>query len=399
MLWGAETVPLVVAGARLRKSWNIAAVHRLLAGGWRAQPDRVWADVHALDPDGLPVVAELDLFSDPSEVGLPDEPVRADGYLEPAWLEPALEWTLPRLRRWAQLAAETAVLQEARLAGLEARPWARSTARSESAAELLCAELSVDGLPVDRDEAERIIASFVGPRPRTEAEAVEQRRARDTDGAATLAARRATTCATRHRSSRCCAGIGVELPDTRAWRLEAIRGTHPLIDALLEWRKAERIATTFGYAWLDEHLGADGRLRGTWSGSDGAAGRMTASAGLHNMPANLRSAVVAEPGHVFVRADLGQIEPRILAAVSGDRALAKATADDDLYLPVASQLGVDRATAKVAVLGAMYGQTTGHGAVALRGLEVGVPGGDALPDGGRSRRSGRPQRCAPTAAG
>jgi DNA polymerase-1 len=133
------------------------------------------------------------------------------------------------------------------------------------------------------------------------------------------------------------------------------------------------MATTFGYNWLDQHLGVDGRLRGEWSGSDGAAGRMTASAGLHNMPANLRSAVVAEPGHVFVRADLGQIEPRILAAVSGDRALATATADDDMYLPVASQLGVDRATAKVAVLGAMYGQTTGHGAVALRGLELAYP--------------------------
>jgi DNA polymerase-1 len=168
-------------------------------------------------------------------------------------------------------------------------------------------------------------------------------------------------------------GIGVELPDTRAWRLEAIRASHPLIDALLEWRKAERIATTFGYGWLDEHLGSDGRLRGEWSASDGAAGRMTATAGLHNMPANLRSAIIATADHVFVRADLGQIEPRILAAVSGDGALAIAARQDDMYLPVAAQLGVDRATAKVAVLGAMYGQTTGHGAVALRALEKAYP--------------------------
>jgi len=100
---------------------------------------------------------------------------------------------------------------------------------------------------------------------------------------------------------------------------------------------------------------------------------MTASAGLHNMPAAMRAAVIAEPGHVFVRADLGQIEPRVLAAVSGDRALARATIDDDLYAPVATQLGVDRATAKVAVLGAMYGQTTGHGAQALRRLRSAYP--------------------------
>jgi DNA polymerase-1 len=100
---------------------------------------------------------------------------------------------------------------------------------------------------------------------------------------------------------------------------------------------------------------------------------MTATAGLHNLPADLRPAVAAEPGHVLVRADLGQIEPRVLAVVSGDRQLGHAAATDDMYAPVAAQLGVDRSTAKVAVLGAMYGQTTGHGAQALRRLEAAYP--------------------------
>ena len=150
------------------------------------------------------------------------------------------------------------------------------------------------------------------------------------------------------------------------------------------------MATAFGYAWLDAHLGADGRLRGEWTGSDGAAGRMTASAGLHNMPAELRPAVRAEPGHVFVRADLGQIEPRVLAAVSGDAALAAATAEADMYAPVARQLGVERAVAKVAVLGAMYGQTTGRGAEALRGLERAYPVAMAyLTDAARAAEAGQ----------
>jgi DNA polymerase I-like protein with 3'-5' exonuclease and polymerase domains len=167
--------------------------------------------------------------------------------------------------------------------------------------------------------------------------------------------------------------VAVDVPDTRAWRLEQHRDTHPLVPALLAWRKAERIATTYGYRWLDEHV-RDGRLIGSWSSSDGAAGRMTASAGLHNLPAEMRPAVAAEPGHRFVRADLGQIEPRVLAAVSGDRALIAATADDDLYQPVARRLRVERAVAKVAVLGAMYGATTGESAHALRGLEREYPG-------------------------
>ena len=198
--------------------------------------------------------------------------------------------------------------------------------------------------------------------------------------------------------------VGIEVSDTRAWRLEELRGDHPFVDDLLTWRKAERISTTFGYAWLDANVGGDGRLRGRWSGSDGAAGRMTATVGLHNMPADLRPAIVAEPGHVFVRADLGQIEPRILAAVSGDEALAAATQDSDMYAPVAARLGVDRDIAKVAVLGAMYGQTTGRGAEALRGLETNFPVAMAyLADAGalgRGRqRSPDPRRPARTDGG
>ncbi|HEY0519418.1 MAG TPA: DNA polymerase [Ilumatobacteraceae bacterium] len=372
IVWGSDTTAALVAdGLRISKCWHIAAVQRLLSGGWRMDPTRAWALLHDLPVDDLPVVADIDLFTQPF-TGDPDEPLRTDGYIDPEWCAAGFDWTPARLARWAALAVRATLVQETRLAAMDERPAAPATARSESAAELLCAELAADGLPMDRAAAEGIVASFIGERPRSDADALARRQERDAE-------------VLRHSTNRGCdlrnpaqvksllRGIGVELPDTRAWRLEAIKDSHPLISALLDWRKAERIATTFGYAWLDENVSADGRLRGEWSGSDGAAGRMTATAGLHNMPAHLRSAVIAEPGHVFVRADLGQIEPRILAAVSGDAALADATADDDMYLPVAQQLGVDRATAKVAVLGAMYGQTTGHGAAALRGLDSAYP--------------------------
>ena len=196
---------------------------------------------------------------------------------------------------------------------------ALATARSESAAELLCAELSADGLPMDRAAAERVLAAFIGPRPRNEAEAARNRAARDAEVLRHAPPGISADLRSPAQVRTLLGSVGVDVPDTRAWRLRAFRDGHPLVAALLEWRKAERIATTYGYRWLDAHLGADGRLRGTWAGSDGAAGRMTASGGLHNMPAVMRQAVTAEPGHVFVRADLGQIEPRVLAAVSGDR--------------------------------------------------------------------------------
>jgi DNA polymerase-1 len=339
----------------------------------------VWAALGDLDRDSVPSTGPLDLFSveahDLGEAGDPEDPVRADGHLRTEWVGGGWTASPRRLARWAALALDAAGRQRDELARLPDPRQALATARSESAAELLCAELAADGLPVDRAAAEAVIAGFIGPRPRTPADSEAERRRRDAE-------------VLRHVSPDAALGVdlrspgqvrsllrrvGIEVPDTRAWRLEPLREAHPVIEPLLAWRKAERVETTYGYRWLDEHVDDDGRLRGEWSGSDGAAGRMTASAGLHNMPADLRGGVIAEEGHVFVRADLGQIEPRVLAVVSGDDALARATADDDLYLPVASQLDVDRPTAKVAMLGAMYGQTSGRGAEVQHRLRSAYP--------------------------
>jgi len=375
VLWSAETsVILVRAGIRPAIAWDLAAVHRLLFGGWPADAGRVWAAAHGLAVEGVPTLRPADLFSsldDPG--GDPGVPVRADGYLRAEWAAGAWADSPERLRTWAGLAEVVAARQLAWLAAMTDRPMAVATARSESGAELLCAELSVDGLPMDRVAVESIIAGHVGPRTRDETEAAELRVARDAEVLRHVSPGAEIDLRSTAQVKALLGRLGIDVADTRAWRLREVQDRHRVVGALLAWRKAERIGAAYGYRWLDEHLGVDGRLRGEWSGSDGAAGRMTASAGLHSMPAELRPAVVAEAGMVFVRADLGQIEPRVLAVVSGDQALAVAAGEDDMYAPVAAQLGVDRATAKTAVLGAMYGATTGHGAQALRRLEAAYP--------------------------
>ncbi|MEO7371602.1 MAG: DNA polymerase I, partial [Ilumatobacteraceae bacterium] len=236
VVWGSATIGALVAGGlRVRKCWDISAVQRLLVGGWRMDAARAWAGLHDLGDD-LPTVAPVDLFTVPDD-GDPDCAVRDDGHVKPEWLAPDFEWTTERLEQWARLAAQAATLQEARVSAIEDRPRASSTVRSESAAELLCAELSADGLPMDRGAAESLVASFVGPRPKSDADAAEQRRERDSR---VLSHATNQSCDLRNPGhvKSLLRGIGVELPDTRAWRLEAIRGTHPLIDALLEWRKA-----------------------------------------------------------------------------------------------------------------------------------------------------------------
>ena len=395
LFWSGDTAArLLEGGVRVARCWDLAAVHRILTGGWRADPARIWARLADLEPDTIPTLRAPDLFSQADhDAGDADEPLRSDGHLRPEWASGGWSATPARLARWAELAGQAVAWQRRAIALLGDRPKASLTAHSESAAELLCAELTAGGLPMDRAVAEEIVARFVGGRPRNEAEAASARARRDAEVLRHAPPGMDVDLRSPGQVKALLGSAGIEVPDTRAWRLRALQTTHPLVGAILAWRKIERIATTYGYAWLDEHLGDDGRLRGHWTGCDGAAGRMTASGGLHNMPADFRAAVVAEPGYVFVRADLGQIEPRVLAAVSGDAALARASMADDMYAPVAAQLGVERAVAKVAVLGAMYGQTTGHGAQALLGLKAAYPVAMRyLDEADRSARSGHDLR-------
>jgi len=377
--WSAGSVrPLVAAGLRVGASWDVAATHRLIHGGHDGDPAVVWAVAAGRAPEGRPRSGQLDLLGGGADTGAGDDPtepwapVRPDGYLRPGWAELGPP-DGPAAAGWAACALRAAETHRAILADA---PVALLTAWSESAAELLAVELELTGLPLDRETATALLAARVGPRPHDEEQARAERAWRDARVLDLLPGRDGigeTDLRNPAQVRELLARIGIDVPDTRSWRLEPLRDAHPLVAALLTWRKAERIATTYGYGWLDRHVGPDGRLRGTWTGCDGAAGRMTASAGLHNLPAELRPAVAAEPGHVLVRADLGQVEPRVLAAVSGDQAFAAAAADPDLYAPVAARLGVERPVAKVAVLAAMYGQTSGAAGEALRGLERAYP--------------------------
>lgn len=393
VLWsGATAATLLTAGLRLGRAWDLSAVHRILYGGWRSDTVRVWCALAGLDHHKAPVLGQLDLLGAAHDDGDAASPVRDDGFLRPEWVAGAWAHDPVAAARWAATALDVAQQQQALLAGLHVAGDAAALARAESTAELLCAELAHDGLPVDVAVAEAIIGALVGPRPRTEAAAVAGREQRDAEVLRHLDVPTAIDLRNPADVKAMLRRVGLDLPDTRAWRLESVRGQHPVVDALLEWRKAERVSTTFGYGWIDQNV-AGGRLRGEWSGSDGAAGRMTASAGLHNLPAELRPMVRAEPGHVFVRADLGQIEPRVLAAVSGDPALTKAAAEDDFYAPVAARLNVDRPTAKIAVLAAMYGQTSGTAGQALRGMESAYPVAmKFLADAARAGMEGRDLR-------
>jgi DNA polymerase-1 len=376
--WSARetAAELVAAGLRPRACWDIGAVARLLHGISRDDPGASWAAAHGLE---LPGQADgdltlLDLAGEDADAAA----VRDDGQLSREWLRGSWCDDLRDAATWASLALETQTAQES---GVRALPDRRAavgtsslpylTALSESMAALLGVELERDGLPIDRAVLDALLTGTVGPRPRSDAEEVASRRARDSLVWAQFPGE-PVDLRNPANVRDLLARVGIDVPDTRSWRLEPYAVSSPAVAALLAWRKAERIATTYGWPWSERDIGPDDRLRGVWGASEGA-GRMTASAGLHNLPAELRTAVRPSEGRLLVRADLGQIEPRVLAAVSGDAALAAAAREDDMYAPVAAALGSDRPTAKVAVLAAMYGQTSGPAGAALKDMDRTYP--------------------------
>ena len=119
----------------------------------------------------------------------------------------------------------------------------------------------------------------------------------------------------------------------------------------------------------------DGRFRPEYIAGGVVSGRWaTRGGGALQIPKAVRRAVVADDGWTFVVADAAQLEPRVLAAVAGDARLAAAAAGTDLYATLAAEaFSGDRAMAKVAMLGAMYGQTGGAAVPALAALQARFP--------------------------
>ena len=102
-----------------------------------------------------------------------------------------------------------------------------------------------------------------------------------------------------------------------------LRGVdHPAVPLLLEYKELYRIWTAHGWSWLDAWV-REGRFRPEYVPAGVVSGRWaTRGGGALQIPKVIRRAVVADPGWRLVVADAGQLEPRVLAAVSGDARLA-----------------------------------------------------------------------------
>jgi DNA polymerase family A len=226
---------------------------------------------------------------------------------------------------------------------------------AESAGGLIAAEMAFDGLPWRADVHDQLLTELLGPRPVS-----GMRPAKVADLAARIsgALGRPVNPDSPAQVLRALAANGVRVPSTRSGVLRGV--DHPAAPLLLEYKELARLHAAHGWAWLDEWV-AGGRFRAEYVVGGVVSGRWaTRGGGALQIPRVLRRAVVADPGHVLVVADAAQLEPRVLAALAGDRALAAAAGTGDLYEALAGAFGGDRGQAKIALLSAMYGGAGGE---------------------------------------
>lgn len=255
-----------------------------------------------------------------------------------------------------EFAAQQQALSEVPLEGNQ-RQRLQLLLAAESASAMIAAEMQHAGVPWREELHARILEDMLGPRPangqlppRLEALANQLRQLLDAprlnpDSPQDL-------IRALHRN-------GIEVTSTRQWELKS--STHPAIEPLLEYKKLSRLHTANGWAWLDAWVAA-GRFRPEYVVGGVVSGRWASrGGGALQIPRQIRGAVHADPGYKLIVADAAQLEPRVLVALAQDTKMAEAARDKDLYAGIAAQgFGGDRAKAKVALLGAIYGATTGE---------------------------------------
>ena len=132
---------------------------------------------------------------------------------------------------------------------------------------------------------------------------------------------------------------------TNADVLDKLRGSHPIIGEILEYRQLTKLKSTYADG-LGKVIAPDGRIHTCFQNTVTATGRLSSTEpNLQNIPirtelgAQLRKMFVAPAGRVLVDADYSQIELRLLACMAGDRAMIDGfNSGEDIHRITASQV-------------------------------------------------------------
>ena len=172
---------------------------------------------------------------------------------------------------------------------------------------------------------------------------------------------------------------------TAAKELDKLRGQHPIIDLITEYREYTKLKSTY-VDTLPLQVDEKSRLHTTFSMTVAQTGRLSSNdPNLQNIPVRtelgnrIRTAFVAAPGKVFVSADYSQFELRLAAYLANDQDLMDIfNRDVDVHTATASQVyGREpedvtknmRRDAKVINFGILYGMSP-HGLSVATGMTI-----------------------------
>jgi DNA polymerase-1 len=161
---------------------------------------------------------------------------------------------------------------------------------------------------------------------------------------------------------------------TGAEVLEELRGVHPVIEPILEYRQLSKLKSTYIDALPGLLNHKTGRVHTSFNQTRTATGRLSSSdPNLQNIPVRgdlgkqVRQAFIAPPGSFLLSTDYSQIDLRVLAHLSQDQGLLDAfRRDEDIHAATAARLfGVEpsqvtpdmRRVAKTVNFGVIYGMS------------------------------------------
>lgn len=165
--------------------------------------------------------------------------------------------------------------------------------------------------------------------------------------------------------------------------LDKLRGQHPIIELIEEYRELTKLKNTYIDA-LPKLVDDRERLHTTFNQDVTSTGRLSSTdPNLQNIPIRseigrkIRTAFIASDGNVFVSADYSQFELRLAAVLAGDQQLiADFNGDLDIHTKTASdvfKIPLDQVTkdqrraAKVINFGVLYGMSP-HGLAAAANM-------------------------------
>ncbi|MET9958878.1 bifunctional 3'-5' exonuclease/DNA polymerase [Streptomyces sp. NPDC006326] len=370
----AEAVRAAPAGTRWVWRSTAAVYPRLLTAGLRVER------CHDIENTELLLLAHEGRSDEPRSAAAawarltgapvpPDPPQRAT-----APTAPTAQSSLFEARPAAPLPLGALIAvhedQARRLAATAHPDRMRLLVAAESAAFLVAAEMNRAGLPWRADVHRALLTELLGERY---AGGGEPRRLAELADEISAAFGRRVRPELPADVVKAFAEAGIRLKSTRRWEIREL--DHPAVEPLLTYKKLYRIYTAHGWGWLQDWV-RDGRFRPEFVPAGTLTGRwVTNGGGALQIPKVIRRAVIADPGWRLVVADADQMEPRVLAAISRDPAFMEvAGRPEDLYTAISRQgFSGDRDMAKIAVLGAVYGQTSGDGLKNLAALRRRFP--------------------------